>query len=119
MSDFLPTTGPVSSWRITLAHALPLPMAAGCGAMATHALSVDDGTGPLQVIASLAFGIAALSVLLQLLVRYSADPDLRSLCVARIAPELRAPGVLNPAVGCLCLDCGGPAPDQGEGSEPA
>ena len=113
MSDFLPATGPVSSWRVTVAHVLPLPLAAGSGAIATHALSVGDGTGPVGVIAALGFGFASVGILMQLLVRYCADPGLRALCVARIAPELLPTGV------CLCLDHGGPVPGQGEGGEPA
>jgi hypothetical protein len=119
VSDFLPATGPVSGWRVTVAHVLPLPLAAGSGAIATHALSVGDGTGPLGLIAAVAFGIGAVSVFLQLIVRYCADPGLRALCVARIAPELLPTGVLTPAVVCLCPDHGSPAPGQGDGGEPA
>jgi hypothetical protein len=116
--DFLPATGPVSGWRLVLAHVLPLPMAFGCGVAMVKALAVVDGTMPLRVLAVFAFGMGALSLFLQLLVRYAADANLRLLCAVRIAPELLGTNLITnlpPATGPEDLDnpAAGPEPRPG------
>ena len=97
----LPPTGQVSGRRLLLAHLTPLSAAFVAALFAGRGWTTWDGTTPLFLLAALICLMAAVSVFLQLLVRYSLDPDLRRLCVLGIARELLGwhldPADLDPA----------------------